>query len=133
MELFSKNENVILEGQLGFTNIRGREQDSFESQLERQVKSPIHFHSEHTYEQLLRNYSHVVMATGDGAYAKETRNYREDLTVSIKGTTVEGRFDRYTVMAWVDYDLAPYGYCFLIPYSEKEATICYSHSRLSGY
>lgn len=124
MELFSKNENVILEGQLGFTNIRGREQDSFESQLGRQVKSPIHFHSEHTYEQLLRNYSHVVMATGDGAYAKETRNFREDLTVSIKGKTVEGEFDRYAVMAWIDYDIAPYGYCFLIPYSEKEATIC---------
>ncbi len=123
MELFSKNEKAIIEGQLGFTNIRGREQDSFESQLERQVNSTIHFHSEHTYEQLLSKHSHVVMATGDGEYAKETRNFREDLTVSIKGATVEGNFDRYTVMAWVNYDLAPYGYCFLIPYSEKEANI----------
>ncbi|WP_428911634.1 NAD(P)-binding protein [Niallia sp. Krafla_26] len=123
MELFSKNEKAILEGQLGFTNIRGREQDSFESQLHRQVQSPIHFHSEHTYEQLLSQFSHVVMATGDGAYAKETRNFREDLTVSIKGTTVEGQFDRYTIMAWVDYTIAPYGYGFLIPYSEKEAVI----------
>jgi len=84
MELFSKNEKVIIEGQLGFTNIRGREQDSFESQLKRQVHSRIHFHSEHTYEQLLSKYSHVVMATGDGNYAKETRNFREDLTVSKK-------------------------------------------------
>lgn len=123
MELFSKNKNAIIEGHLGFTNIRGREQDSFEKQLEQQTKSIIKFNSEETYEQLLSNYTHVIMATGDGDYAKKTRNFREDFTVSIKGATVEGTFDRYSVMAWLDYDLAPYGYCFLIPFSEKEANI----------
>jgi flavin-dependent dehydrogenase len=123
IELFSKNEKAIIEGHLGFTNIRGREQDSFESQLERQTKSTIHFNSKKTYEQLLSEYTHVVMATGDGAYAKETKNFRKDFSVSIKGATVEGAFDSYTVMAWIDYDQSPYGYCFLIPYSEKEACI----------
>lgn len=123
MEIFSKNEMATIEGQLGFTNIRGREEDSFEKQLEQQTKSAIHYNSEETYEQLLRKHSHVVMATGDGDYAKKTRNYREDVTVSIKGGTVEGVFDRYTVMAWIDYALAPFGYCYLIPFSEKEANI----------
>lgn len=123
MELFSKNEKAVIEGDLGFSNIRGRNQNSFESQLGQQIKSTIHFNSEETYEQLASEYSHVVMATGDGAYAKETRNYREDLTVSIKGAAIEGDFDRYTVMAWINYDISPYGYCFLIPYSKKEANI----------
>lgn len=123
MELFSKNEQAVIEGHLGFTNIRGRDHDAFESQLERQTKATIHYHSEKTYEELLSEYTHVVMATGDGAYAKETHNYREDLSVSIKGATVEGTFDKNTVIAWIDYDIAPYGYCFLIPYSEKEANI----------
>ncbi|WML23868.1 NAD(P)/FAD-dependent oxidoreductase [Neobacillus sp. OS1-33] len=123
MELFSKNEKAVIEGHLGFTNVRGREQDSFESQLEKQIKAAIHFNSEKTYEQLLSSYSHVILATGDGEYSKRTRNYREDLTVSIKGATVEGVFNRYSVTAWLDYDLAPFGYCFLIPYSEKEANI----------
>lgn len=123
LKLFSKNEQAIIEGNLGFTNIRGREQDSFESQLAEQLKSTIHLKSEKTYEQLLHEYSHVVMATGDGAYSKSVKNFREDLSVSIKGATVEGAFDRNSVMAWIDYDLSPYGYCFLIPYSEKEANI----------
>jgi flavin-dependent dehydrogenase len=123
IEIFSKNKKAIIEAQIGFTNIRGREDDSFESQLERQTKTTIHFNSNKTYEQLLREYTHVVMATGDGDYSKKTRNFREDLTVSLKGKTVEGSFDRYTVMAWVNYDLAPYGYCFLIPFSEKEASV----------
>ncbi|MFC0215423.1 NAD(P)/FAD-dependent oxidoreductase [Paenibacillus chartarius] len=123
MVIMSKNEKAIIEAQLGFTNIRGREEDSFEAQLSRQVKSPIRFHSEETYEQLLANYTHVVLATGDGEYAKKTRNFREDLTVSIKGATVEGTFDRYAVMSWIDYDMAPFGYGYLIPLSEKEANI----------
>ncbi|WP_117170289.1 NAD(P)/FAD-dependent oxidoreductase [Paraliobacillus sediminis] len=123
MEIFSKNEMTIIEGQLGFTNIRGREEDSFEKQLEQQTKSAIHFNSEQTYEQLLHEHSHVVMATGDGDYVKKTRNFKEDLTVSIKGATVEGTFDRYSVMTWIDYDLAPFGYCYLIPLSEKKANI----------
>jgi flavin-dependent dehydrogenase len=126
MELFSKNEHAVIEGHLGFTNIRGRNYEAFESQLERQTKAIIHYHSEKTYEQLLSEYTHVVMATGDGAYAKETHNFREDLSVSIKGATVEGTFDKNTVMAWMNYDISPYGYCFLIPYSEKEANISIS-------
>jgi flavin-dependent dehydrogenase len=123
IELFSKNENALIEGHLGFTNVRGREQDSFESQLKGQTKSAIHFNSKKTYEQLLHEYTHVVLATGDGAYAKAAGNYSEDLTVSIKGATIEGTFNPYTVIAWIDYDLSPYGYCFLIPFSEKEACI----------
>ncbi|WP_078549470.1 NAD(P)/FAD-dependent oxidoreductase [Litchfieldia alkalitelluris] len=132
LELYSKNEKAFIEGHLGFTNIRGREHDSYESQLGRQLKTSIHFNSEETYEQLLSNYSHVVMATGDGSYAKETKNFREDLTVSIKGATIEGSFDRYSVMAWIDYDLAPYGYCFLIPYSKTEANISIAVPDLEG-
>ncbi len=123
MFIFSKNNRATIEAQLGFTNIRGREQDAFELQLSKQVNSTIQFHSEKTYEQLQGEFTHIVVATGDAEYAKQARNFREDLTVSIKGATVEGSFDRYTVMTWIDYDLAPYGYCYLIPYSEHEANI----------
>lgn len=123
MTIFSKHEKAVIEGQLGFTNIRGREQDSFESQLARQVKSKIQFNSKHTYEELLGDFTHVVLATGDSDDAKKTRNFREDLTVSIKGATIEGSFDRYEVKTWLDYDRIPYGYGYLIPYSEKEANL----------
>lgn len=45
----------------------------------------------------------VTIMGADADYAKQTRNFHEDLTVSIKGATVEGSFDRYTVMTWIDY------------------------------
>lgn len=123
MEIFSKHRKATIEGHLGFTNIRGREEDSFESQLQRQIKSQIHFNSKKTYEELQRTYTHVVMATGDGDYSVKMKNYRKDLTVSMKGVIVEGNFDRYTVMTWLNYDFSPYGYGYLIPLSEKEAAI----------
>ncbi|MBP1941102.1 NAD(P)/FAD-dependent oxidoreductase [Cytobacillus luteolus] len=123
MEIFSKHNKAIIEGHLGFSNVRGREHDSFESQLQCQTKSEIRFNSTKTYEELQQTYTHVVMATGDGDYTKKMKNFREDLSVSVKGVTVEGNFDRYAVMTWLNYDFAPYGYCYLIPFSEKEAGI----------
>lgn len=63
LAIHSKLERANIKGNLGFTNIRGREEDSFEKQLARQVKSKIHFNSCYTYEQLLQDYTHVVKIT----------------------------------------------------------------------
>ncbi|NMD71623.1 NAD(P)/FAD-dependent oxidoreductase [Bacillus sp. DNRA2] len=123
IKIFSKEETAEIKTPLGFINIRGRDEKSFESHLAKQVQSSIQFNSVKTYEQLLQEHTHVVMATGDGAYVKALGNFSEDLTVSIKGATIEGSFDSNTVMAWLDYELAPFGYCFFIPFSEKEGSL----------
>ena len=121
--MHSANERAVITGNLGFTNLRGRDKDSFEHQLSKQVKSKITFNSKNTYEHLLKDFSHVILATGDGSYAKRIQPYKEDLTVSLKGFTVVGNFDRYTIEAWLNNHIAPKGYCYLIPLSEKEANI----------
>lgn len=121
--IFSENNKAELTGQIGFSNIRGRHPHSFENQLARQVKTGIEFNSEACYEELLEEYTHVVMATGDGTYAGKVQNYRPDLTATLKGAIVTGKFDRYTVYAWLNNHLAPKGYGWLIPLSEKEANI----------
>jgi flavin-dependent dehydrogenase len=121
--LRSENSQAVIEGQLGFSNIRGRHKNSFENQLARQVKSKIIYKSKYTYEQLLKEFTHVVLATGDAAYAIRIQNYRTDLTAKLRGATVEGSFDRYEVRAWMDNRFAPQGYGYLIPFTEKEAHI----------
>jgi flavin-dependent dehydrogenase len=123
MTIHSQRETAVIEGPLGFINIRGRHEDSFEAQLGRQVRSKFHYESDRSYEDLVKEYTHVIVATGDGDDAKRNRNFREDLTVSISGATVEGRFDRFEVQTWLDYDIAPFGYGYLIPYSETEANV----------
>jgi len=77
--LHLENEIASIKGQLGFCNIRGRNKDSYEEQLALQVKSKICYNSKYTYEELLQEYTHVVLATGDASYAKKVQNYREDL------------------------------------------------------
>lgn len=123
LEVLSEHKKASLHGQLGFSNLRGREENSFEKQLARQVKSKITYNSKRPYEKLQEEYTHVVVATGDGGYAEKLHNYDTDLTVTLKGATVEGTFDRYTVAAWLDNRYAPKGYCYFIPLSEHEANL----------
>ncbi|SMB82967.1 Dehydrogenase (flavoprotein) [Desulfonispora thiosulfatigenes DSM 11270] len=123
MNVFSENNQATIEGQLGFSNIRGRHQDSMEAQLARQVKSKIFFNSKFTYEELLKDFTHVILATGDAAYAKEIQNFKEDLTVTLKGAIVEGNFNCFKVASWLDSRFAPQGYGYMIPLSKTEANI----------
>lgn len=125
--LHSEHAKGLIRGNLGFCNIRGQHEKSFENQLARQVKSEIVYDSKYTYEQLVHDYTHVVVATGDADYALAMRNYRRDFTTRLNGYTVAGDFDRYTVRAWLDNNFAPYGYGYFIPLSEKEANLVLWH------
>lgn len=123
ISFFSPQKQSQLSGQLGFINIRGRHSQSFENQLLRQLKTPIVFNSSYSYEQLLQDYTHIILATGDAAYASKIQDFDMDFTVTLKGATVEGKFDRHKVYIWLNYNLAPQGYAYLLPYSEQEACI----------
>ncbi|MHB9093399.1 MAG: NAD(P)/FAD-dependent oxidoreductase [Eubacteriales bacterium] len=123
MRFYSENKSATLNGHLGFLNSRGRHSQSLENQLSKQVKSRIIFNSNTSYEQLLKDFTHVVLATGDAAYASKIQDFQNDLTVTIKGATVEGSFDRFTTAIWLDNNLAPQGYGYLMPFSEREASI----------
>lgn len=121
--LHSKNYKSAVEGKLGYTNVRGRREDSFESQLARQVQSEIRFHSSGDYAEIAENYESVVLATGDGEYSIKLDNYRSDVTCSLKGATVEGTFLVAEPHVWFNYEILPKGYAWLIPYSSREANL----------
>lgn len=121
--IHSKNEIGTIDGKIGYTNSRGRHEDSYECQLERQVKSKINFNSTYEYEELCKDFQCVILATGDGEYSSHLGNYRCDVTCTIKGVTVEGDFVKSNPHVWFNYDLLPKGYAWLIPFSEKEANL----------
>jgi flavin-dependent dehydrogenase len=121
--LYSEHQKAEIHGPLGFCNLRGRDWKSFENQLARQVTSEIIYNSEYTYEQLTQDFTHVVMATGDAAYAYKMQNYHVDYASTLNGYNVTGDFDRYTIQVWLDNRIAPNGYGYLVPISEKEANI----------
>ncbi len=123
LHVHSENNSAVIEGHIGYITVRGRHQHSLEAQLERQLNTKVIFNSELSYEDLLKEYTHIVIATGDGEYTKGLQRFDEALTVRLKGATVLGNFDIRAVHAWLDNTLAPKGYCYLIPFTEKEANI----------
>ena len=123
LTVYGPNTKAILHGNLGYSNLRGRHEESFESQLARQVKSKIIFNSEYEYEDLVKDYTHVVLATGDAAYATKLNNFRVDLTINVRGATVDGEFKTDHIISWYNNEFAPKGYAYLMPYTEKEANI----------
>lgn len=123
LTVYGPGTEATLQGNLGYSNLRGRHQDAFESQLARQVKAKIIFHSEYEYEDLLEKYTHIVLAPGDAAYASKLNNFRVDLTINVRGATVDGSFNADHVFSWYNTEFAPKGYAYLMPYTEKEANI----------
>jgi flavin-dependent dehydrogenase len=121
--IHTKNELGSIDGKIGYTNIRGRHENSYESQLEKQVKSNINFNSTLEYEELCKDFEYVVLATGDGEYASHLGNYKCDLTCTIKGATVQGEFVTSNPHVWFNYEILPKGYAWLIPFSEEEANL----------
>jgi len=132
LNVYSENEKAVIHGDLGYTNIRGRHKNSFENQLASQVRSEIIYNSNCTLEQLKEDFTHIVLATGDAEYAEKMDNYRRDLTVTLKGATVEGSFRADTPSAWLNYTFAPQGYAYLIPFSDREANIVIGYPDYPG-
>lgn len=123
ISVYGPETEALIEGNLGYSNLRGRHKDSFDSQLARQVSSKIIFNSEYEYEDLLQDYSHVILATGDAAYATKLNNFRVDMTINVRGATVNGNFKPDHILNWYNNTFAPRGYAYLMPYTEKEANI----------
>lgn len=123
LTIHGPEETAVMEGSLGHSNIRGRHEKSLENQLSKQLRSPVRFGSQVSYEDLLQEYTHVVLATGETQIARQLKNYDLALTVSMKGSTVTGNFDLNTVSTWLNDQYCPQGYGYLIPMSAAEASL----------
>ncbi|MFB5661446.1 NAD(P)/FAD-dependent oxidoreductase [Alteribacillus sp. HJP-4] len=123
ISFLSENNQAVIKEPAGTMNLRGRHRLALENQLAEQISSKITFHSEVSYEELMKNFTHVILATGDASYALQMENYTKDFSVSLKGATVEGEFEPNGVMVWLNNDFAPKGYAYLMPFSKREANI----------
>ncbi|MGI6169619.1 MAG: FAD-binding protein [Christensenellales bacterium] len=123
IEIHSKHEKGAISGDIGYLNIRGRHEHSYERQLQEQLLGAIEYHSEYDYETLCKKFDAVVLATGDAEYACRLGNFRSDFTGSVRGVTVTGSFQADTPHVWFNCDVMPKGYGWVIPYSDQEANV----------
>ncbi|MFG6118747.1 NAD(P)/FAD-dependent oxidoreductase [Thalassobacillus sp. B23F22_16] len=120
----SENDSAYVEGNIGFINMRGSHEDAYEKQLAEQlVHSKLHTDSHVTYDDIAKEYTHVVLATGDPQDTQQIQPYEIALKSCFAGAIVRGNFVRNEVHTWFNNHFAPKGMGYLLPHSKTEATL----------
>ena len=120
----SPNAEIKIEGNLGYAMYRGKEIDSTENQLLRELrKTPIHYNSLSNFKELSQKYDYVVVASGRDMEAKELGVWEEQGRISIMGAIALGSFEQNTTHIYFDTEYAGSGYARVSPYSSTEAII----------
>ncbi|MFC7322566.1 NAD(P)-binding protein [Halobacillus campisalis] len=119
----SEKETSYVEGHLGFVNMRGKHSESFEKQMAVQLKGNIKFNQEVTYDEISKEYTHVVMSTGDALDTKKLQTYDTAFKASFKGAVVKGDFNQTEAHSFFNYEYAPKGMGYILSHSDREASI----------
>ncbi|SDZ76041.1 Dehydrogenase (flavoprotein) [Thalassobacillus cyri] len=123
VNIYSENEHSFIDGHLGFTNMRGKHPESYEKQLAHQLKGTIHFNQDVSYKDISKEYTHVVLATGDALDTQKLQPFDVAFKASFKGAVVEGEFNQTEVHTFFNNDFAPKGMAYILPHSDREASL----------
>ncbi|KPL58423.1 FAD-dependent oxidoreductase [Rossellomorea vietnamensis] len=123
LHIYSENEHSFLDGHLGFTNMRGKHQESYEKQLANQLKGEIQFNKNVSYKDISKEYTHVVLATGDALDTKKIQPYNVAFKATFKGAAIEGNFNQTEAYTFYNNHFAPKGMAYVLPYSDSEASL----------
>ncbi|ADL13569.1 NAD(P)/FAD-dependent oxidoreductase [Acetohalobium arabaticum] len=121
---YGPTNKATIVGDIGYITIRGNHERSLENQLAKLVDSPINYNNKPDYQKLKREFDEVIIATGDPRTIKKIDQWQQtDVSVKIIGATIEGKFNPTTVKMWLNHNLAPQGYAYLLPFGHKLASI----------
>jgi flavin-dependent dehydrogenase len=123
LTMVSEHNQVDFSGHFGFITVRGRHPQALSKQVAKKIKSKIYFNSKKTYDDLLKEYDTILMATGDGRDVRNIQPFNTDVSVKILGFTLKGEFNPGQVKIFLNNDLSPKGYVYLLPYDEENANI----------
>ncbi|SJZ49777.1 Dehydrogenase (flavoprotein) [Selenihalanaerobacter shriftii] len=124
IKFYGPNENATIIGDIGYITIRGNHERSLENQLGKLIKSKIKHNQRPDYQSLKDNFDKVIIATGDARTTKKLDQWQHtDVSVKIIGATIEGKFEPTTVKMWLNHNLAPQGYAYLLPFGHKLASL----------
>ncbi|PKR76669.1 FAD-dependent oxidoreductase [Halalkalibacillus sediminis] len=121
--IHSENETSFIEGHLGFTNMRGKHPEAYEKQLADQLQTKIHYNQEVSYEKISKEYTHVVLATGDAMDTKKLQPFDVAFKATFKGAIIEGNFIESETHTFFNNNFAPKGMSYILPHSDTEASL----------
>ncbi|MFZ5968742.1 MAG: NAD(P)-binding protein [Bacillota bacterium] len=120
----SANQDVLVDGKLGYCFLRGKDSRSIENQLLYLLqKTPIHYNTPANCIELSKIYDHVVVATGRAKDAIELGLWENQGTAIVVGGVGIGQFDTTFSAAYFNIDYAGAGYGRLTPFSSTHAIL----------
>lgn len=135
---YSPNNQVSVTGSLGYFVIRGKEEDSIQVQLYKQIKSTVQFNNFVQPEDLEKEFDYIVVADGCWSVPKRYGIWQEVMQTWLMGGIFEGDFEDETLQMWLDNELTNGVYIYSAPYSKKKAVIAHvvqniQHEELHEY
>lgn len=121
--LHSANRKAVQRGSLGYIFKRGREPYSLENQIAAHANVPVLFDSYIDIDSIKHDYDHIVVATANDLYAYKLGIWTETFNSHSRNATVLGRFNPKECLLWMNKAYAKSAFCYLIPNSEKEASL----------
>jgi flavin-dependent dehydrogenase len=119
----SPRNKIEIKGKLGYIFERGQGENSIENQIAKNLSSKVFFNINADYESLIKEYDHVVIATGNSMIAKGITEWENVVSASIKGGIAVGDFKPDTVYVWFDRNYANSGFGYLVPLGRKKASL----------
>ncbi len=123
MIMFSPGYNATERGSLGYIFRRGYQQYSLEYQLMEHVQSTITFNRVVEVDDIKDDFDHVVVANSNSLSAKQFGIWTDTFNTLVRIATVVGKFNPREVIMWMNINYAKNGFCYLVPNSEKEASL----------
>lgn len=122
--LSSPNKKASIRGKLGHFFVKGKNADSIEMQIARELRfTPIHYNHNADYKELSKKYDWVIVATGSDAIARDLGIWEEKGLVRSIGGVVVGHFDPHASYLYLNTEYAGTGYARLTPFSSTEAIV----------
>lgn len=120
----SPNKTTVIRGNLGYLYKSDRDTDSVKYQIYSKLKNTqVLFNEIGDYEQLMKEYDHVVVATGNPSFSEELGCWQKFVRAYVRGATVLGNFDPNTLIVWLNKDYCKNGYAYLTPFNHQKASI----------
>ncbi|KUO77697.1 MAG: hypothetical protein APF77_13220 [Clostridia bacterium BRH_c25] len=122
---YSPNNQVSVSGSLGHFMIRGKEENSVQGQLYKQIKSQVQFNSFVKPEDLENEFDYIVVADGHWSTPTHYGIWQEVMRTWLMGGIFEGDFEEHTLQMWLDNELTNGVYIYSAPYSKNKAVIAH--------
>lgn len=123
MKVCGPRTEFTIQGNLGYSLLRGQEIHSIECQMANQLKSPIQFNYPVKPKDLVKKFNYVVVATGEEQYAKDLNIWQGTYSSWIRGASILGRFNPQEIKLWFNTDYTKNGYAYLVPMGTEKATL----------